>query len=47
MDLTFNVDNLLDKAYDDPQAYYTTTNPSSWQGRGRTVKLGLAIRYGR
>lgn len=47
VDLTFNVDNLLDQAYNDPQAYYATTDPSSWQGRGRTIKLGLAIRYGR
>ncbi len=44
--LSFGVDNAFDKAYTDPQAGYVANDPSSWQGRGRTVKLNVGWRFG-
>lgn len=44
--LSFGVDNVFDKAYTDPQAGYVANDPSSWQGRGRTLKLNVNWRFG-
>ena len=44
--VNFGIDNVLNKAYTDPQAGYATTNPSSWQGTGRNVKLNVGWRFG-
>lgn len=44
--VSFGVDNLFNKTYTDPQAGYVANNPSSWQGRGRSVKVNVGWRYG-
>lgn len=46
LDAGFNVDNLFNEAYNDPTAQYATTSPTSFQGRGRTVKFTLTSRFG-
>lgn len=46
LSLNLGVDNLMNKAYTDPQAGYATANPSSWQGTGRNVKLNVGWRFG-
>lgn len=45
--ITFGIDNALNKTYTDPQAGYSVNDPSSWQGRGRNVKLNVSWRYGK
>lgn len=45
--IAFGIDNVLNKTYTDPQAGYVADNPSSWQGRGRNIKLNLSWRYGK
>lgn len=44
LDAHFNVDNLFNRSYSDPEAQYVTTGASSFQGRGRTFKFNLIVR---
>ncbi len=44
--LNLGIDNVLDTAYTDPQSAWATSNPSSFQGKGRTFKIGITGRIG-